>query len=130
MTQNLEINIMVAAGAVFALLMPSMLSAMTTAQPSTSPTTTAPPAQTAPTTTAPQAGTSGTTPAPSPATATQTARNDPNKMVCRRVQLTGSRLAAPRVCRTQAEWDAAAAAAASTARNMQSTGVAVPPGGS
>jgi len=129
-TQNLEIKIMIAAGAVFALFMPRILSAMSTAQPAAPPTTTTAPAQAASTTTAPQARTTGTTPAPSPATATQTARNDPNKMICRRVQLTGSRLAAPRVCRTQAEWDAAATAAASTARNMQSTGVAVPPGGS
>jgi len=37
---------------------------------------------------------------------TKTETNDPNRMICKRVETIGSRLGAKRVCRTKSEWDA------------------------
>jgi hypothetical protein len=126
MAQKNVIKTMVAAGAVLGLFSPVLLNASVTAPPSRA----TPPTISTPANTTSQPGPTGSTaPAPSSAAASQQTVSDPNKVVCRRVQLTGSRVRAPRVCRTQAEWDAAAVAASSTAKNMQSTGIGVPPGG-
>jgi hypothetical protein len=53
------------------------------------------------------AGTSGDNPAPA---AKAEDEGQQNKVVCRRVEAIGTRLASKRVCRTKAEWDAEAAA--------------------
>lgn len=36
--------------------------------------------------------------------------NDPNKVICRRIESIGTRLSTKRVCRTKGEWDAEQAA--------------------
>ena len=41
------------------------------------------------------------------------------KLVCKRIVTTGSRLGGPRVCRTRAEWDADEIQARETTRRMQ-----------
>ncbi|WP_374529334.1 hypothetical protein [Novosphingobium sp.] len=50
---------------------------------------------------------------PAPAAAGATTKSDdkdPNRVVCRRMEVTGSRLASKRVCQTAAQWDAMEAA--------------------
>lgn len=48
---------------------------------------------------------------PVPAARAQAANNgEMNKVICRRVESIGTRLSAKKVCRTQAQWDAEAAA--------------------
>lgn len=41
---------------------------------------------------------------------TKSDASDPNKVICRRIEVIGSRLDSKRVCRTRAEWDAEQAA--------------------
>ncbi len=53
------------------------------------------------------AETSGDNSAPAAKTSNEA---DTNKVVCRRVEAIGTRLASKRVCRTKGEWDAEAAA--------------------
>jgi hypothetical protein len=49
---------------------------------------------------------SGTTSAaPASADAVSTSNGDPNKLVCKRLGETGTRLGSKRICQTQAEWD-------------------------
>ena len=50
------------------------------------------------------AGSSGSQPT------TKVEDNDPNKVVCRRVESIGTRLGSKRVCRTKGEWEAQQAA--------------------
>jgi len=50
-------------------------------------------------------------PAPSAAaTPPPTSRLDPNQVICRREDVTGSRLGASKICHTRQEWDARSAA--------------------
>lgn len=37
---------------------------------------------------------------------TKTDASDPNKVICRRIEVIGSRLDSKRVCRTKADWEA------------------------
>ena len=41
-----------------------------------------------------------------PASADAGSTGDPSKLVCRREEVTGSRLGGKRICQTQADWDA------------------------
>lgn len=45
-----------------------------------------------------------------PKPVTKTAAKDPNKQICRTIEVVGSRLAEKKICHTQAEWDAVQAA--------------------
>lgn len=45
--------------------------------------------------------------------------NDPNKVICRRIESIGTRLSTKRVCRTKAEWDAEQAANRQTIERSQ-----------
>lgn len=47
---------------------------------------------------------------PVPAAKSEAKDDQLNKVVCRRVEAIGTRLSAKKVCRTQAQWDADAAA--------------------
>ncbi len=50
---------------------------------------------------------SGTATTPAPTTKTAA---DPNRVICRKIEVIGSRLDSKRVCRTKADWDAEQAA--------------------
>ena len=45
--------------------------------------------------------------------------NDPNKVICRRIESIGTRLSTKRVCRTKGEWDAEQAANRQTIERSQ-----------
>src|SRR5258706_8958370 len=62
-----------------------------------------------------------TPPAPKSQTAAA-AKADPNVVVCKRIESTGTRLGATKVCHTRQEWSDQAAAARTRADQMESSG--------
>lgn len=66
---------------------------------------------------------------PTPVIAPRATATGANEVVCRRVQTTGSRVRAQRVCRTRSEWQLQAEAAAAAARTMQGRGAPPTQGG-